>query len=90
MFNFKRIIRIVSKALLCSVLMLPATTLVADQSVEIRVSATIPPRFCEYPNQCDQVFVNGVTRLFVQGETIRYIGPRPLVIKSFDTMIILF
>ena len=81
---------IAGKVLFCAILIWPANLLVANQSRELRVSATIPPRFCQYPNECDQVGANSVTRLIVQGETIRYIGSRPLVITSFDTMTILF
>ena len=87
---FRRIVRLISKGLLCAVVVFPADMLAANQSRDIRVSATIPARLCLYPNTCDQVVSNKATRLVVAGGTIRYVGSMPLVTTSFDVMTVLF
>ena len=77
-------------ALIFVFLIWPASLLVANQSRDIRVSATIPPRLCQYPNACAQVVENKLTKLVVQDQTIRYIGASPLVVTSAETLTILF
>ena len=64
--------------------------LLADRFVQLRVSATIPPRPCEYPNNCDPVPANTQTKVVVDNEMVSYVGSLPEVTKKDDLMTIIF
>ena len=71
-------------------LVLASGPLLADQTIRLRVSATIPPRPCEFPNICDPVSATTRTKVVVDNETIRYVGSPPEVTKKDDLMIVKF
>jgi len=71
-------------------LSLSGSVAVAQQGKEIRVSATIPPRLCRFPDRCARVGQTATTMLVVDGDIIRYIGSPPLVATANEVMTILF
>ena len=79
-----------AKLILCSCLLSLAIAAMAQQSRELRVSATIPPKSCRFPDRCDQVDANTLTRLTVKGDVIRYVGSQPKVTRNDGVMTILF
>jgi hypothetical protein len=65
----------------------------ADQSIRLRVSATIPPRPCEYPNPCSQPSTqmkNVVTSATVSDQSVRYVGTPPEVTVKDGVKTIIF
>lgn len=71
-------------------LVLASGPLWADQSIRLRVSATIPPRPCEFPNICDPVPANTQTRVVIENEKVRYVGSAPEVTKKDGLMTVIF
>jgi hypothetical protein len=71
-------------------LVLASGPLLANQFVQLRVSATIPPRPCEYPNNCDPVPANTRTKVVVDNTKVSYVGSPPEVTKKDDLMTIIF
>ena len=71
-------------------LVLACGPLWADQTIRLRVSATIPPRPCEYPNRCDPVPAATQTKVVVADETVSYVGSPPEVTKKDDLMTVKF
>jgi len=62
----------------------------AQQATQLNVSATIPPRACEYPNHCAPVTQSTQTSVTVDDGAIRYIGSSPLVTVEDDLLIVSF
>jgi len=65
----------------------------AEQTIRLRVSATIPPRACEFPDPCDPLpaqLKNVVTSVTVSADSIRYVGSPPEVTKKDDLMTVKF
>jgi len=62
----------------------------AQPATQINVSATIPPRPCEYPNLCEPVAQSTTTSVSVDEEIIRYVGSPPSVAKKGDLLIVNF
>ncbi len=71
-------------------LVLACGPLWADQTIRLRVSATIPPRPCEYPNRCDPVPAATQTKVVVADETVSYVGSPTEVTKKDDLMTVKF
>jgi len=71
-------------------LVLATGPLWAEQSIRLRVSATIPPRPCEYPNICDPVPPDTQTRAEVANGTVRYVGSPPEVTSKDDLVTVKF
>jgi hypothetical protein len=71
-------------------LMLLGTVAPAQPAVQLNVSATIPPRPCEYPNPCEPVAQSATTSVSVDEEIIRYVGSPPSVAKKDDLLIVNF
>lgn len=71
-------------------LVLAVGPLWADQTIRLRVSATIPPRPCEFPNSCGPLPVNTETKVVVDDGKIRYVGLPPRVSKKDDLVTIIF
>lgn len=63
---------------------------IAQQNIQLKVNATIPPRPCAFPERCDPVGLRVITRVTVQGGIIRYVGSRPSVTYTDDLMTIIF
>ena len=65
----------------------------ADQSIRLRVSATIPPRPCEYQNPCGQSppqMKNVVTSATVSDQSVHYVGTPPEVTVKDGVKTIIF
>ena len=62
----------------------------AQQATQLNVSATIPPRACEYPTHCAPVTQSTQTSVTVDDGAIRYIGSPPLVTVEDDLLIVSF
>jgi len=62
----------------------------AKQATQLKVSATIPPRSCEYPNPCEPVTQNTLTSVTVDDGVIRYIGSPPLITEKDGLLIVNF
>jgi hypothetical protein len=71
-------------------LVLASSPLLADRFIELRVSVTVPPRPCEYPNNCDPVPANTQTKVVVDNEMVSYVGSLPEVTKKDDLLTIIF
>ena len=82
----QRILKLAQWACLMSV----ANIAVADETSQIIVSATVPPRPCQYPDRCDPVQQYVTTKVTVEDGVIRYVGPPPMVTQSDDLITILF
>ena len=66
----------------------------AEESVELRVSATVPPRACEYPEPCEAADSKALpalaTRVVVTEEQVSYVGSPPTVEKKDDLLVVKF
>jgi hypothetical protein len=62
----------------------------AEQTIQLRVSATIPPRACEYPNQCEPAPATAQTKATVDNGTILYVGSAPEVTEEGDLITVKF
>jgi|GEM_PF-2495879 len=71
-------------------LVLATGPLWAEQSIRLRVSATIPPRPCEYPNICNPVPPDTQTRAEVVNGIVRYVGSPPDVTSKGDLVTVKF
>jgi len=71
-------------------LMLLGTVAAAQPAARLNVSATIPPRPCEYPDHCEPVAQGVTTSVSVDEEIIRYVGSPPSVAKQGDLLIVNF
>jgi hypothetical protein len=84
MFQRSRVI------IICIYVMLPGDITLAEQTMRLSVSATIPPRLCTYPERYDPVGPSVNTRVTVADGTIRYVGSRPSVTYTDELITILF
>ena len=71
-------------------LMLVGIAALAAPSIQLRVSATVPPRACEYPDPCDPVSKAIPSRVTVEDDRIIYLGSTPAVRVDGDLMIVTF
>ncbi len=62
----------------------------AGQTSQLRVSAIVPPRPCQYPERCEPVETTATTSVTVEDGVIRYIGSAPSVTQSDDLISIRF
>lgn len=62
----------------------------AAPSIQLRVTATIPPRACEFPNPCDPASTTTRTRVTVEDERITYLGSTPAVAMDGDLLTVTF
>lgn len=58
-------------------------------SGELRISVTISPAPCRYPDPCRLSSVDSVSRLIVSDSEILYVGSPPVVIRSNGMLSIL-
>ena len=61
----------------------------AQTSVDVKVSATIPPTPCRYPEACHAIARPAESRVMVRNGVVTYVGTRPTVIRRSDRLIIL-
>ena len=71
-------------------LVLATGPLLADQSIRIRVSATIPPPPCEFPDKCKPLPANTQTSVVVDEGKVSYMAPPPEVTTEEDLMTVKF
>jgi hypothetical protein len=62
----------------------------ASQSIELRVTATIPPQPCQFPETCEQAPSNAPSKLIVSDGSIYYVGSAPSVRTSGDLVSVIF
>ena len=62
----------------------------AQQTIELRVTATVPPRPCEYPNRCEPVLITTQSKVVVEQGKVTYRGSRPAVSTKDGLMTIRF
>jgi len=62
----------------------------AQQSIRLRVTATIPPRPCEYPQPCEAAPSQTTSSVIVDEQTIRYVGTTPDVSREGDLLVVIF
>ena len=75
---------------LCVCLLLLGNTSIAQQATRLEVSATIPPRACEYPDRCERVGTSAPTMVSVDKGVVHYIGSTPSVTQKDDLLIVIF
>ena len=62
----------------------------AQQSYQLNVSAEVPPRPCPYPEMCEPVQADVVTKVTIEGGEVHYVGSPPEVTQRDDLMTVLF
>ena len=76
------------------ILMLACSPVVAEESSRLKVSATVLPRPCEYPDRCENSAGHAVppaaTRVVASNEGINYVGSPPTVEKKDDLLVVKF
>jgi len=70
--------------------LLTGATALAQQSIQLRVTATIPPRPCEYPRPCEPVPAGTTSKVTVDEQTVSYLGSPPDVRRDGDLLIVKF
>ena len=70
--------------------LLNAAGAAAQQSIQLRVTATIPPRPCEYPQPCEPAPGQTTSSVIVDGHTISYVGTTPDVTREGDLLVVIF
>ncbi len=71
-------------------LLLLGNASIAQQTTRLKVSATIPPRACEYPDRCERVATSAPTMVSVDKGVVYYIGSTPSVTQKDDLLIVIF
>lgn len=80
----------IASLLPCIFLMSHGHVALAQQTIDLRVSAIVPPRLCNLGERCMPAAANAVTRVVVEGDVIRYTGSQPVVTRDNGVMTILF
>jgi hypothetical protein len=62
----------------------------AEQTIRLRVSATVLPRACEYPKRCEPIPATTKTKVEVDNGVIRYLGSPPEVTRKDDVLTVKF
>ena len=62
----------------------------ASQSVELRVSATIPPQPCQYPQICEPAPQDARSKMVFSGGSVFYVGSTPEVRIAGDLVKVIF
>jgi len=62
----------------------------ANQSYQLNVSATVPPRPCQYPEICEPAQADAATRVTIEDGEVLYVGSPPEVTQSEDLMTVMF
>jgi hypothetical protein len=63
---------------------------VASQTMELRVSATIPPRPCQYPQICEPAPQAAQSKMIFSGGSVLYVGSTPEVHIAGDLVTVIF
>ena len=71
-------------------LVLVGVTAQAAPSIPLRVTATVPPRACEFPEPCAAASTSLRTRVTVRGDRITYLGSTPSVSVDGDLLTVTF
>ncbi len=71
-------------------LMLLASSSLAQQSIELRVSATVPPPPCEFPDPCESAPQSASSKVTIDNNSVRYVGSRPTITQQDDVIIVIF
>jgi hypothetical protein len=76
--------------LLAGFFMLPAAVSAAETPGQLKVSATVPPRACHFPDQCKPVPRQLKTMVKVSNRDVHYIGSPPDISEKDGRLIIAF
>ncbi len=76
--------------LLAGYLVLPATVSAAEIPGQLRVSATVPPKACHFPDTCKPVPDHVKTMVKVSKQGVQYIGSPPEISEKDGRLIIIF
>ncbi len=71
-------------------LILLAGNSLAQQSVEVRISATVPPLPCDFPELCEAAPQSAGSKVTIEGNSVRYVGSRPAVTQHGDVIMVIF
>ena len=71
-------------------LMLLASSSLAQQSTELRVSATVPPPPCEFPDPCEFAAQTAISKVTVDNDSVHYVGSRPTVERQDGVIVVIF
>lgn len=71
-------------------LALLATGVLAQQSQQLHISATIPPTPCQFPDACDAVPQGTTSKVTVTDENVHYVGSAPSVKRKDDLLTVNF
>ncbi len=71
-------------------LALLAGSVLAQGSQELRVSATVPPPPCQFPDPCEPVTQGTASRVTVTDDTVHYVGTMPTVTRKDDLLTVVF
>ena len=82
--------RRIRKLALWPCLVLLGNSALAQQSHQLAVSATVPPRSCQYPENCEPAPADATTKVTIDDGEIRYVGPPPEVSQDEDLLTIMF
>jgi len=78
------------RALVLMLLGTACSLALAEQSIRLYVSATIPPQPCEYPDRCQPVESTALTKVSVEQGVIRYVGSPPAISQQGDLLTVIF
>ena len=62
----------------------------AQQSQQLRVSVTIPPPPCQFPDPCDAVPPGTTSKVSVANGNVHYVGSMPKVERKGDLLVVNF
>ena len=71
-------------------LALLAGSVLAQGSQELRVSATVPPPPCQFPDPCEPVTQSATSNVTVTDDTVYYVGSAPTVERKDDLLTVIF
>lgn len=77
---------------LCAFLLLAVVSMADAETATLRleVSATVPPSPCQYPDTCEPLSGQTVTRVSITDGRIDYLGSKPAVHQTGGMLTVLF
>lgn len=71
-------------------LMLSAIAADAGESIPLRVTASVPPPPCEYPQACAPAPAATTSKVTISDGQVRYIGSTPSVTREGEVLTVKF
>ena len=72
------------------ILALFSGVVLAQQSQQLRISAIIPPRPCQFPDPCEAVPPGTTSNVTVADGNVHYVGSTPKVERKGDLLVVNF